>query len=547
MTTAEVPARPGATAGVHPHSNHAHLNKVALRVLIASLLTIAAPLWYLVGTNEPNGPAAFVLLIVSSVLLGCGVISLLQVDQRPPLLTAGIGIFEALKNLLVIVYIGGIRQVLTSDALTAFSYVALGLALALVASIFILTSWIMRHTTDHGGYVAPISTEASPIVNETARGDDEFKALDNPILRRHGVIQQLLRHRFLAAVGLLVAFLQVIVVLAFSLAFYNLAEGGRALQRSTARLRQSTAEVAGRRDHEQTVESTVTSTSNGVSQSAEGADRRVFLLTFREGAASLQCSGAVDTAKLDHNFFQPRTGQAWRVGHLRERGAVPADCEAEIQQIAWNVSEIEGLRVLMERLYVSAPDERYRAIVVSHANDPIPRSGFSSNYEISRARAEQVQGFVESLLGLMQRKHAGSQGPMNLEWLLLPASNGNASILSPKTAEFGALDDARLQKNLIAEVEILQIPAHLTALQRESFRTSHNSPHDGDDLQLLDYLYFMISSTGYGDLLPGEGFTQFTICVAKLFELFFLVVTFNVILAVRREPLSLPAGESPQA
>jgi len=55
----------------------------------------------------------------------------------------------------------------------------------------------------------------------------------------------------------------------------------------------------------------------------------------------------------------------------------------------------------------------------------------------------------------------------------------------------------------------------------------------GRKLDLLDYVYFVVGTAGYGDLLPASEFVQFIVCVARLFELFFIVVAFHVILALR--------------
>lgn len=55
---------------------------------------------------------------------------------------------------------------------------------------------------------------------------------------------------------------------------------------------------------------------------------------------------------------------------------------------------------------------------------------------------------------------------------------------------------------------------------------------------LLDYLYFMvytITTTGYGDLKPVNGFAKFITTLANLYEVFFVVVFFNVMISASRE------------
>ncbi|MCB2262779.1 MAG: hypothetical protein LGR52_07565, partial [Candidatus Thiosymbion ectosymbiont of Robbea hypermnestra] len=51
---------------------------------------------------------------------------------------------------------------------------------------------------------------------------------------------------------------------------------------------------------------------------------------------------------------------------------------------------------------------------------------------------------------------------------------------------------------------------------------------------LMDYLYFMIyttTTTGYGDLRPSSTFAKFTVSVANIIEVFFVVVFFNLVIA----------------
>lgn len=57
-------------------------------------------------------------------------------------------------------------------------------------------------------------------------------------------------------------------------------------------------------------------------------------------------------------------------------------------------------------------------------------------------------------------------------------------------------------------------------------------------LTLLDYLYFMIytiTTTGYGDLIPTDAFTQFVVSIANLYEMFFVVIVLNVLIKMPRK------------
>jgi ion channel len=56
--------------------------------------------------------------------------------------------------------------------------------------------------------------------------------------------------------------------------------------------------------------------------------------------------------------------------------------------------------------------------------------------------------------------------------------------------------------------------------------------------ELLDYLYFTvytITTTGYGDIRPMDGFAKFVTSLANLYEMFYIVIFFNVLISVSRE------------
>lgn len=64
-------------------------------------------------------------------------------------------------------------------------------------------------------------------------------------------------------------------------------------------------------------------------------------------------------------------------------------------------------------------------------------------------------------------------------------------------------------------------------------------------LQLLDYIYFTtytITTTGYGDIVPISGFAKFICSIANFFELFFVVVFFNCLVAAAGEKTKIIDG-----
>jgi len=56
-------------------------------------------------------------------------------------------------------------------------------------------------------------------------------------------------------------------------------------------------------------------------------------------------------------------------------------------------------------------------------------------------------------------------------------------------------------------------------------------------LSLLDYVYFTtytITTTGYGDIIPVTGYAKFIVSLANLFELFMMVIFFNVLISISK-------------
>jgi len=178
-------------------------------MLVVALVAFAAPIWYWASTTENDAYLAFLILVLPSVLVAVGATNLLLVDQKPPLLTICLLCFEAAKSLLLVFYIVfTTKQNLNSETkLTILSVIALGVGWILVFLVFRLTAWIMRHT---------VEGDDATIALPTSLPKEGTQAQSN----REGVIQQLLKHRFLSICGLLLAFLYLTIFLAFSIAFH---------------------------------------------------------------------------------------------------------------------------------------------------------------------------------------------------------------------------------------------------------------------------------------------------------------------------------------
>jgi hypothetical protein len=467
------------------------VNKWAIAVLLGATVSIVAPvLFYYVKTTEPDRFWALVILAISPALIAAGAYSLIQVEQPPRMLMVVVGASEFAKGLLLFGYTYELAHERSPLAII-LAGAALCAALILVSTVFWLTTRIMRYTVEVDTFHNDLSAE------------------------HHEVVEQILRHRLVSIGAVLVGFLQVAVFLALALAFHDLAMGRGALHRVVQKLKIAIPDPAALTPSPQTAEA------------GKSSEPNVYLFSFAEGSASLQCSSkGIDPLNLDGDEFYGNPVQAKRIDYLRPK--VPGPCQSELPQMAWNFREIHALRKWLADLYKDKPFERYRGVVVAHATKDPPQSEFVSNYEISSARAEQVQAIIESMTASLQRESKMTRAPFNLEWLLLPAGHGETSLLGDKHQKLDELEAAGLNRYLVAEVEVLQIPRHLTTLQAQTLLPD-------DRTELLDYLYFMIAAAGYGDVIPTTGFAQFLICISKIFECFFVIVAFNVILALRRE------------
>jgi hypothetical protein len=479
------------------------INKAALWVLIGGLLPAAVSTvsyFLMVADAESNRFFSLILLLIPSLLTCAGVVTLLEVRQSSGRLVIGIGIFEVLKNILILLYACAVEKKMTPLELPALSSTALLAAISLVYLVFRLTAWGMRDVDAN---------------STSAKADTKTRKEQ----ARDAVVQQLIRHRFLAVGGLLVAFLDLAIFLSLSIAFHNLSTGQLALQRKVAKIEKSSVPAT------------------ALASAGLPETERQYVFLFREGSASLQCSSVIDVTNIGESFWSDPPAARYEFLQART-DLVRKECASERAQISWNLVELHSLQSDLDSLYKRAGSERYRAVVLAHASEEAPQVGFGSNYELSRARAEQIQATVETMMAKIQRRSGNGHSPLNLEWLLLPVSSEKTFLLPERHVKRKQIKEVRprVEHQLSAEIEILQIPKHLTALQADNL-----APFDPNakpyHVELLDYLYFVVGSAGYGDLMPTTGYIQFVVCIAKVFECFFLVIAFNVILTLRPEPL----------
>ncbi|HEX8253071.1 MAG TPA: hypothetical protein VF846_08000 [Thermoanaerobaculia bacterium] len=459
-------------------------NKSALTMLVAALGSIAiGPFWYLTRTSEFHGGLAALLLALPSILIVIGAGRLLRIRQQPETLTRVTALFDVAKNAFVAAYVyfdaAGV-------ALRVLSAASLLTGLALLLLVYRLTSWMMDSHDD-----PEVSPEAA-----TAR---------------KGIVGQLQQHRFLGICGLLVAYLNLQILLGLSVAFHDRANNGMSFERQTRR------------------QDLVAAVKPDTAESKASAPT-VRTFAFPLGSTNLRCTAEANGHKFKDEFYAQGTPNDRRVKQLVASEILAGkNCDSEFRETAWNIHELHALQAELAKIHTDAPFRRYRVAVVAHATDSRENSGFSSNYEMSRARAEQVQALIETFLPKVQEKNP-HRPPLNLEWQIMPSGTGNMYLAGADSWNADRLEEAGLHRALTTELQLTRIPDHLTELQLEVLARRNADP----PLQLLDYLYFMATVATPNDLAPASGFVQFVAAAAHIAQLFLLVVAFNVLLAIGR-------------
>lgn len=141
---------------------------------------------------------------------------------------------------------------------------------------------------------------------------------------------------------------------------------------------------------------------------------------------------------------------------------------------------------------------------------------YRSNYELAEARAVAVRFALQNLLS--ERR---DNGRLNIEWLIVP--------LSESTNE-------SVENRRSVEVSIQPLTSN-----REQSPLAMRSEAQFRLLTLIEYVYFAmytITTTGYGDIKPSTSYTMFICTLTNLYETFFLVIFFNVLLSPKARALS---------
>lgn len=229
-----------------------------------------------------------------------------------------------------------------------------------------------------------------------------------------------------------------------------------------------------------------------------------FRLLFAEGSASVDfLPGPTPVSEGDsRKSAQKSPGNAFNDREARE------------------AHNRDALDALVKAIVEQAQKDHVRVVLAGHSDEGRlnpDTSPYRTNFELSHARVNQAMVVILSDL----KKRKDLEWRRKIEWILLPCGAEKAFL--------GDVEDDGPEHQRSVEVALL--PA-------DGDRFSHAYQLGGKDLGLLDYIYFMvytITTTGYGDIIPISSFSKFLTTVANFFEVFLIVVFFNVLLSFLRE------------
>ncbi|MDD5703594.1 MAG: potassium channel family protein, partial [Dehalococcoidales bacterium] len=214
--------------------------------------------------------------------------------------------------------------------------------------------------------------------------------------------------------------------------------------------------------------------------------------------------------------------------------------------------------------------------LVGQASSENTAGRYASNYELSKARAEQVKC---AIAGILSGKYKLSTNNLldkdihiceRIAWEIIPLSSEIAgieqekfkSVKKPKNLKNQSNPDQRvvavsiietneylpecLTKNEIEE-SLKPLDDKLSAIAKKCDVINKDTPSDTktknetDDKdkkkrekgRLLDYFYFMIytiTTTGYGDIIPMSAMAKFMTCIANIYEVLFMIIFVNVLM-----------------
>jgi hypothetical protein len=297
---------------------------------------------------------------------------------------------------------------------------------------------------------------------------------------------------------LFILFLQITYLLALAVGIHNNASGGRALIRT-----QDDSKYA-------------------ASPAAPSVMDDIRIIRYKAGCPGTACvpQELAVTVALNQPLLErlKKTADGERIPIIRKELSLDPTMttlqtysDEDIGVVESNAFILAELRAKVQRACQPGDASRPCMIeVLGHANDHLSAptaDALSKNDELAELRSEDVHLLLRKLVP-----------GISIVWKIHSVGN-NDTFLSADRDAFEPSADHKL----CAEVHYSQ------------------AANSRAQLPLLDYLYFMIytiTTTGYGDLVPTDAFTQFVVSIANLYEMFFVVIVLNVLIKMPRKDVS---------
>lgn len=231
---------------------------------------------------------------------------------------------------------------------------------------------------------------------------------------------------------------------------------------------------------------------------------KTWKVRFPRGETRVACGP--NYQGLSEGYIAELEGEEW----------IAATNERELGRLAAHIASRNG-------------HSRLQVVIAGHADDTSPTSGQGTNFEISRARADQV--WLEILHRLQGEEHGWSQ---DVQWYPMAFSNQGPFLDPSLDPRPGSVDRLLVEVAVLPSSELIPEPIAPAV--------------GGRPLELLDYLYFTvytITTTGYGDIVPVSPYAKLTTALANLSEVLFMVIFFNVLVAFLRARTASPSAGAP--
>jgi hypothetical protein len=192
----------------------------------------------------------------------------------------------------------------------------------------------------------------------------------------------------------------------------------------------------------------------------------------------------------------------------------------------------DSIERLVTRVKSLPPTNLIRITLIGRADErPTNADSYLSNYELSQARTQVVKYEIQKTLLVSEYNNW-----RNIDWVMLPLSNEQANQSSPKREN--TCSEPLKSKDLKANDRVVESSIESVSNDPTSFHMQRLQSPDVRPLDLMDYMYFSIytiTTTGYGDIMPTTAYAKFLTALANIFEVFFIVGFFNVLISLKKE------------